>query len=321
MASAEVPKFTVVLRKAYAAGFYAMCAPGFEPRATLALPTASIGPMAPEASANAMYANKIAEIADPAERAAFTDARLAEQPADFNLLRLASELIIDAIVEPASCAPSSSRGWPPRGLDPRPAPPAPSPSQPPGLGGCPWQTISASCWPPRCSRCASSGARLPRPSCSRTARARHADSPDAYWAWVAERQRWMRPWDTVRTGELGDFTYFAGGQINVADNCVDRWAQDPATAGPRRRDLGGRAGRRPHRQLRRARRRGQPAGRRAARLGVTKGDVVAIYMPNAVEAFTAVHACNRIGAIYTILFSGFGPDAVLSRLEAARPRS
>ena len=45
MASAEVPKFTVVLRKAYAAGYYAMCAPGFEPRATLALPTATIGPM------------------------------------------------------------------------------------------------------------------------------------------------------------------------------------------------------------------------------------------------------------------------------------
>ena len=63
------------------------------------------------------------------------------------------------------------------------------------------------------------------------ARARHADSPDAYWTWVAERQRWMRPWDTVRTGGLGDFSYFAGGQINVADNCVDRWAQDPATAG------------------------------------------------------------------------------------------
>ena len=33
----------------------------------------------------------------------------------------------------------------------------------------------------------------------------------------------------------------------------------------------------------------------------------AIYLPNAIEAFTAVHACNRIGAIYTILFSGFGP--------------
>ena len=100
MASAEVPKFTVVLRKAYAAGFYAMCAPGFEPRATLALPTASIGPMAPEASTNAVYANKIAEIADPVQRQQFIDDRVAEQAADFNLVELASRLIIDAIVAP-----------------------------------------------------------------------------------------------------------------------------------------------------------------------------------------------------------------------------
>ncbi len=66
----------------------------------------------------------------------------------------------------------------------------------------------------------------------RTARARHDRSPDAYWAWVAEQQRWMRPWDTVRSGELGDFRYFGGGLMNVADNCVDRWAEDPATAHP-----------------------------------------------------------------------------------------
>jgi acetyl-CoA carboxylase carboxyltransferase component len=57
--------------------------------------------MAPEASVNAMYARKIAEITDPAERAAFTAARLAEQRADLDLLRLASELVVDAVVEPA----------------------------------------------------------------------------------------------------------------------------------------------------------------------------------------------------------------------------
>ena len=100
MASAEVPKFSVILRKSYAAGYYAMCAPGFGPRASIALPTAVAGPMAAEASVNAMYAKKIAEIADPAERAAFTDARLAEQRADLDLLRLASELVVDAVVEP-----------------------------------------------------------------------------------------------------------------------------------------------------------------------------------------------------------------------------
>ena len=57
--------------------------------------------MAAEASVNAMYARKIAEIGDPGERAAYVGARLAEQRADINLLRLASELVVDAVVEPA----------------------------------------------------------------------------------------------------------------------------------------------------------------------------------------------------------------------------
>ena len=100
MSSAAVPRFTVVLRKAYAAGFYAMCAPGFEPRATLALPTATIGTMSAEASANAVYANKIAAIEDPRERAAFVAARVAEQEADFTLLRMGGDLVVDAVVQP-----------------------------------------------------------------------------------------------------------------------------------------------------------------------------------------------------------------------------
>jgi acetyl-CoA carboxylase carboxyltransferase component len=100
MASAEVPRFTVVMRKAYAAGYYAMCAPGFEPRATLALPTATIGTMSPEASTNAMYANRIAEITDPEERAAYIAARVAEQEAEMNLLHMGSELVVDAVVDP-----------------------------------------------------------------------------------------------------------------------------------------------------------------------------------------------------------------------------
>jgi acetyl-CoA carboxylase carboxyltransferase component len=102
MASAEVPKFSVILRKSYAAGYYAMGAPGFAPRASIALPSALIGPMAAEASVNAMYARKIAEIGDPRERAAYVAARTAEQRADIDLLHVASELVVDAIVEPAA---------------------------------------------------------------------------------------------------------------------------------------------------------------------------------------------------------------------------
>lgn len=100
MASAEVPKFSVIIRKSYAAGYYAMCAPGFEPRASIALPTATIGPMAAEASVNAMYAKKIAEIDDVEQRDAYISDRIEEQRADIDLLRLASELVVDAVVEP-----------------------------------------------------------------------------------------------------------------------------------------------------------------------------------------------------------------------------
>ena len=56
--------------------------------------------MGPEAAINAVYANKIAAIADPDEREKFINERRAEFAADVDLLRLASELVIDAIVEP-----------------------------------------------------------------------------------------------------------------------------------------------------------------------------------------------------------------------------
>ena len=102
MASAEVPKLSVILRKSYAAGYYAMCAPGFEPRATIGLPTTAIGTMSPEASVNAVYANKIAAIADPAEREQFVSARIQEQAADFTLLRMGSEMVVDTIVAPTA---------------------------------------------------------------------------------------------------------------------------------------------------------------------------------------------------------------------------
>jgi acetyl-CoA carboxylase carboxyltransferase component len=101
IAQATVPKICVVVRKAYGAGLYAMAGPGFEPDATIALPTAKIAVMGAEAAVNAVYANKIAAIADPAERAAFVAAKRAEYEQDIDLLRLASELVVDTIVEPA----------------------------------------------------------------------------------------------------------------------------------------------------------------------------------------------------------------------------
>ncbi|HEY9409900.1 MAG TPA: acyl-CoA carboxylase subunit beta [Jiangellaceae bacterium] len=100
VAEATVPTVSVIVRKAYGAGLYAMCGPGFGPDACLALPTAKIAVMGPEAAVNAVYFNKIAAIEDEAERAAYVAGLREEYEADIDILRLASDLVIDAIVEP-----------------------------------------------------------------------------------------------------------------------------------------------------------------------------------------------------------------------------
>jgi methylmalonyl-CoA decarboxylase subunit alpha len=100
VAEATVPKICVVVRKAYGAGLYAMAGPGFAPDATLALPTAKIAVMGAEAAVNAVYANKIAAIQDPAEREAFVKAMREEYDEDIDIVRLASELVVDSVVEP-----------------------------------------------------------------------------------------------------------------------------------------------------------------------------------------------------------------------------
>ena len=101
VAEATVPQVSVILRKAYGAGLYAMAGPGFMPDACIALPTAKIAVMGPQAAVNAVYANKIAEIADPDEQAEFVAARRAEYEQDVDLLRLAADLVLDAVIEPS----------------------------------------------------------------------------------------------------------------------------------------------------------------------------------------------------------------------------
>jgi acetyl-CoA carboxylase carboxyltransferase component len=101
VSEATVPQVSVVVRKAYGAGLYAMAGPGFAPDAALALPTARIAVMGPEAAVNAVYANKIAAIEDDAERAAYVADRRTEYEQDVDLERLVSDLVLDGVVDPA----------------------------------------------------------------------------------------------------------------------------------------------------------------------------------------------------------------------------
>jgi methylmalonyl-CoA decarboxylase subunit alpha len=100
VSEATVPKLSVIVRKAYGAGLYAMAGPAFDPDACIALPTASIAVMGPQAAINAVYYNQLQAIEDPGEREARTEELRRHYAQDIDILHLASELVIDAVVEP-----------------------------------------------------------------------------------------------------------------------------------------------------------------------------------------------------------------------------
>jgi acetyl-CoA carboxylase carboxyltransferase component len=100
VSEATVPKLSVIIRKAYGAGLYAMAGPAFEPDACIALPAARIAVMGPQAAINAVYYNQVQAIEDPEERAAFVEKLRSEYAEEIDILHLASELVIDAVVQP-----------------------------------------------------------------------------------------------------------------------------------------------------------------------------------------------------------------------------
>jgi propionyl-CoA carboxylase beta subunit len=100
VSEATVPKISVIVRKAYGAGLYAMAGPAFDPDACLALPTASIAVMGPSAAINAVFYNQLQAIEDEDERERRTEELRREYAEDVDILHLASELVIDAVVQP-----------------------------------------------------------------------------------------------------------------------------------------------------------------------------------------------------------------------------
>ncbi len=98
LSAARAPKISLIVRKAFGAGLYAMAGPAFGSDAVLALPTAQVAVMGPEPAVNAVYYNKIQELPED-KRKAFVAEKMAEYEKDIDILRLASELIVDAMVD------------------------------------------------------------------------------------------------------------------------------------------------------------------------------------------------------------------------------
>ena len=148
------------------------------------------------------------------------------------------------------------------------------------------------------------------------------DDPDSFWAEQAKRLNWIKPWSSVQQADLasGDAKWFAGGKLNVSYNCIDRHLakRGEQTAllweGDDPKDSQAISYRELHRQVCRL------ANALKAR-GVSKGDRVCIYMPMIPEAAYAMLACSRIGAIHSVVFGGFSPDALRDRILDADCRT
>jgi acetyl-CoA carboxylase carboxyltransferase component len=100
VSEASVPKISVIVRKAYGAGLYAMAGPAYDPDACLALPTAKIAVMGAQAAVNAVFYNQVQGIEDEAERKAYVERLRKEYAEEIDILHLASEMVVDAVIQP-----------------------------------------------------------------------------------------------------------------------------------------------------------------------------------------------------------------------------
>jgi len=145
------------------------------------------------------------------------------------------------------------------------------------------------------------------------------DDPETFWAIIARHFSWHRPWNKVLDWNFTDpsVQWFSGGQINITENCVDRWAavqpdavailwepNDPAESGRSitYKDLLNQV---------------CAFAQILQNKGVCKGDRVCLYMPMVPELAIAVLACARIGAIHSVVFGGFSAQSIADRINDA----
>jgi acetyl-CoA synthetase len=140
-----------------------------------------------------------------------------------------------------------------------------------------------------------------------------------FWAQAAGELPWFRRWDRVFERDGPSFRWFAGGETNLAWNCLDRHVE---------------AGRGGHAAVIYANERGErrtltyaellaEVERAAAALralGIAKGDRLTLYLPTSPEAIVLMLATVRIGAIHSVVFAGFGAGALGDRIGASGSR-
>src|SRR4051794_28969090 len=148
---------------------------------------------------------------------------------------------------------------------------------------------------------------------------RAKDDPSGFWGEMAGALDWSRPWEKVLEWDPPSARWFVGGQLNVSQNCVDRHCD-----GPRKNKAAliweGEPGERRVLRYQDLQREVARFANVLKRLGVKKGDVVALYMPMIPELAIALLACARIGAPHTVIFGGFSSEALAGRIQDCRAK-
>ena len=143
------------------------------------------------------------------------------------------------------------------------------------------------------------------------------EQPDVFWGAQADQHLdWIKPWDTVSRQDFhkAEVAWFEGGQLNLSVNCIDRHLSDRAdqTAiiwegdDPNRSE---------HISYKMLHDKVCQLANALKQMGVVKGDRVCLYMPMVPEATFAMLACARIGAIHSVVFGGFSPEALRGRIN------
>src|SRR5687767_15198506 len=140
---------------------------------------------------------------------------------------------------------------------------------------------------------------------------------EKFWADEARKLEWIKPFDRVLEWNPPHVKWFGGGKLNIAANCIDRHV-----SGPRRNKAAliweGEPGDTRTLTYWDLYREVSRFGNVLKKLGVKKGDRVAIYLPLIPEAAIAMLACARIGAIHSVVFGGFSPESLRDRINDAQ---
>jgi len=146
-----------------------------------------------------------------------------------------------------------------------------------------------------------------------------AADPQAFWAGFARELRWSTPFSSVMTGAGPHARWFSGGRLNASVNCLDRHVET-ATRNKAALLWEGEPGDRRTWTYFELWREVNKLGNVLRKLGVAKGDRVAIYMPLVAEAVVAMLACARIGAVHSVVFGGFSSEALRDRIQDAEAK-